>query len=88
MWLIVYVAFLVWVVVAAVLAVCLGTAISRSTLEEEAAELRRRPERNRQVHNGRLHPPASSNREPPHAGLAQPRARSTNRNDHAAGPFG
>jgi len=41
MWLTVYIAFLLWLVVSTVLAVCMGTAISRSSLEDEAAELRR-----------------------------------------------
>ncbi|WP_141215904.1 hypothetical protein [Rhodococcus sp. WWJCD1] len=41
MWLIVYIAFLLWLVASTVLAVRMGTAISRSSLEDEAAELRR-----------------------------------------------
>lgn len=41
MWLIIYIAFLLWLVVSTMLAVCMGTVISRSSLEDEAAEIRR-----------------------------------------------
>jgi hypothetical protein len=41
MWLIVYIAFLLWLIGSTVLAVCMGTAMSRSSVEEDAAELRR-----------------------------------------------
>ncbi|KZE98234.1 MULTISPECIES: hypothetical protein [unclassified Rhodococcus (in: high G+C Gram-positive bacteria)] len=42
MWVIIYVAFLGWLVLSTLLAVCMGTVISRATLEDEAAELRQR----------------------------------------------
>ncbi|WP_170945765.1 hypothetical protein [Rhodococcus sp. 14-2483-1-2] len=42
MWLIVYIAFLLWLVVSTMLAVSVGTAISRSSPEGEAAEMPRR----------------------------------------------
>lgn len=64
MWLIVYIAFLLRLVVSTMLAVCVGTVISRSSPEDEAAEMRR--------HIGK--PPREPTRRP-HAPAGTPESR-------------
>lgn len=68
MWLVVYIAFLLWLVVSTVLAVCMGTVISRSSLEDEAAEMRRR------IGKPRREPTL-----PPHDPAATPQSTTTQR---------